>query len=124
MNTHSPSFDSLDAYVSARTIKTPAGPRQDGQPAYNTQRNTAMPVSRYRPFAQEVEAIKDYIRQSRIAPGFDEILMPGEPEARSRAKRGRDGIPIDARSLDDILAAARQAGTDAAVIAEVEAARS
>ncbi|MCB2011661.1 MAG: malate/lactate/ureidoglycolate dehydrogenase [Geminicoccaceae bacterium] len=77
-----------------------------------------------RPFAQEVEAIKDYIRQSRIAPGFDEILMPGEPEARSRAKRGRDGIPIDARSLDDILAAARQAGTDAAVIAEVEAARS
>ena len=38
-----------------------------------------------RPFAQEVEAIKDYIRQSRIAPGFDEILMPGEPEARSRA---------------------------------------
>ena len=57
MNTHSPSFDSLDAYVSARTIKTPAGPRQDGQRAWNTQRNTAMPVFRYRPFAQEVESV-------------------------------------------------------------------
>ena len=57
MNTHSPSFDSLDAYVSARTIKTPAGPRQNGQPAWNTQRNTAMPVFRYRPFAQEVETV-------------------------------------------------------------------
>ena len=45
-----PSFDSLDTYC-PRTIKTPAGPRQDGQPAYNTQRNTAMPVFRYRPFA-------------------------------------------------------------------------
>jgi len=54
VNTHSPSFDSLDAYVSARTIKTPAGPRQDGQRAWNTQRNTAMAVFRYRPFAQEV----------------------------------------------------------------------
>ena len=57
MNTHSPSFDSLDAYVSARTIRTPAGPRQDGQAPWNTQRNTAMPVFRYRPFAQEVETV-------------------------------------------------------------------
>ncbi len=57
MTTHSPSFDSLDAYVSARTINTPAGPRQDGQPAYNTQRNTSMPTFRYRPFADEVESV-------------------------------------------------------------------
>jgi 2-isopropylmalate synthase len=57
VNTHSPSFNSLDAYVSARTLKTPAGPRHQGQPEWNTQRNTAMPVFRYRPFAQEVEAI-------------------------------------------------------------------
>ncbi|MEZ5825538.1 MAG: malate/lactate/ureidoglycolate dehydrogenase [Geminicoccaceae bacterium] len=75
-------------------------------------------------FGGEVEAIKDYIRQSRIAPGFDEILMPGEPEIRSRQKRGADGIPIDPKSLDDILAAARLVGADAAVIGEVEAARS
>ncbi len=53
----SSSFDSVDAYVSARTIKTPAGPRRHGQPAWNTQRNSAMPVARYRPFADEVETI-------------------------------------------------------------------
>ena len=51
------SFDSVDAYVSARTIKTPAGPRRQGQPAWNTQRGSAMPVSRYRPFADEVEPV-------------------------------------------------------------------
>lgn len=62
MNTHSES-DSIstspspDAYVSARTIITPAGGRHDSQPAWNTQRNSAMPVNRYRPFAQEVEPI-------------------------------------------------------------------
>ena len=59
MTIHSTSepFDSVDAYVSARTIKTPAGERRDGQPAWNTQRNSAMPVNRYRPFALEVEPI-------------------------------------------------------------------
>ena len=54
MNTHS-EFDSLDAYVSARTINKPAGGRWDGQPVWNTQRNSAMPVNRYRSFADEVE---------------------------------------------------------------------
>ena len=52
MNTHSES--SLDAYVSARTIKTPTGPRGEHQPAWNSQRNTSMAVSRYRPFATEI----------------------------------------------------------------------
>ncbi len=43
-----------DAYTSVRTITTPSGPRGDGQPAWNTQRGSAMPVSRYRSFADEV----------------------------------------------------------------------
>ena len=51
---HSSAIDSVDAYVSARTITTPVGGRRDGQPAWNTQRNSAMPVHRYRPFATEV----------------------------------------------------------------------
>lgn len=54
MTTQNPSFESVDAYVSARTINTPAGPRRDGQPSWNTQRNSAMPVSRYRSFTAEI----------------------------------------------------------------------
>jgi 2-isopropylmalate synthase len=46
-----------DAFVSARTIVTPSGPPRAGQPAWNTQRGTSMPTHRYRPFAEEVEAI-------------------------------------------------------------------
>jgi 2-isopropylmalate synthase len=49
-----PVFNSADAYVSARAITTPAGPRREGQPTWNTQRNSAMPVLRYRPFATEI----------------------------------------------------------------------
>ena len=56
MNSYSPDA-SVDAYVSARTIKTPAGPPRPGQPPWNTQRGSAMPVKRYRPFSDEVEKI-------------------------------------------------------------------
>ena len=33
-----------------------------------------------------VEATKAHIRSSRVAPGFSEILLPGEPERRSAAR--------------------------------------
>ncbi|GAC58156.1 2-isopropylmalate synthase [Gordonia hirsuta DSM 44140 = NBRC 16056] len=38
-------------------IVTPNGPIPADQPAYNLQRNSAMPAHRYRPFAEEVEQI-------------------------------------------------------------------
>ena len=48
-----------DAFISApRDITTPAGPRPDGQPAWNKQRNSSMPVKRYHPFEVEVEKIE------------------------------------------------------------------
>ncbi|WP_193046743.1 2-isopropylmalate synthase [Mycolicibacterium baixiangningiae] len=49
--------NSSDAYSSARAITTPSGPPHPGQPAWNTQRASSMPVSRYRSFADEVEPI-------------------------------------------------------------------
>ncbi|MCG5432877.1 2-isopropylmalate synthase [Mycobacterium sp. MYCO198283] len=52
-----PAADGPDAFSAVRTITTPAGPPNPGQPAYNTQRGSAMPVTRYRPFADEVEPI-------------------------------------------------------------------
>ena len=43
-----------DTYRSARSIVTPSGPPNPGQPGWNRQRGSAMPVNRYRPFAEEV----------------------------------------------------------------------
>ncbi|MDT5008304.1 MAG: 2-isopropylmalate synthase [Mycobacterium sp.] len=57
MNTPNSSQRSVDAFTSARTITTPSGAPNNGQPAWNTQRRTSMPTSRYRPFAEEVEFI-------------------------------------------------------------------
>jgi 2-isopropylmalate synthase len=57
VNTPNSSQRSVDAFTSARTITTPSGAPNNGQPAWNTQRRTSMPTSRYRPFAEEVEFI-------------------------------------------------------------------
>ena len=47
-----------DAFVSStRTITAPAKPAPADQPAWNQQKNSSMPVFRYRPFADEVEPV-------------------------------------------------------------------
>ena len=37
----------------------------------------------------------DDLRASPVAPGFDEVLAPGDPEVRARAQRERAGVPIE-----------------------------
>src|SRR5690349_25012809 len=48
---------SPDAFSTVRTITTPSGAPNPGQPAWNTQRGSSMPVNRYQSFAREVEDI-------------------------------------------------------------------
>ena len=57
MNNPNSTEPSVDAYTSARTITTPSGAPYAGQPAWNTQRGTSMPIGRYRSFAEEVEPV-------------------------------------------------------------------
>ena len=45
-------------FFAPREIQTPSGPRGDGQPAWNKQRGSQMPVERYLTFAEEVEDIQ------------------------------------------------------------------
>ena len=58
MTSFQPSGDSPDVFTSSRTVTKPAGQPNVGQPAWNTQRGSSMPVDRYRPFAAEVEPIR------------------------------------------------------------------
>ena len=58
MTSFPPSVESPDVFASNRTITKPAGQPNVGQPAWNTQRGSSMPVNRYRPFADEVESIR------------------------------------------------------------------
>ena len=46
-------------------------------------------------YYDEVEALLNHVRSSRLAPGFDEILAPGEPEFRNARERKATGIQVD-----------------------------
>ncbi len=49
-------------------------------------------------YYDEVEALLEHVRSSRLAPGFEEILVPGEPEFRSAQKRQSTGIEVDSKT--------------------------
>jgi uncharacterized oxidoreductase len=46
-------------------------------------------------FRQQVALLVQHVKSSPPAPGFEAVLVPGEPEARERARREREGIPIE-----------------------------
>ena len=63
-------------------------------------------------YDEELEALIAHILTSRVAPGFEEILLPGEPEHRTARRREQEGIEIDATTWSRITEAARQLGLD------------
>jgi ureidoglycolate dehydrogenase (NAD+) len=46
-------------------------------------------------FAAALGGMLDELRAAPPAGGFDEVLAPGDPEARARAERERSGVPIE-----------------------------
>jgi ureidoglycolate dehydrogenase (NAD+) len=46
-------------------------------------------------FATVLGGLLGELRAIAPAPGFDEVLVPGDPEDRARAERERSGVPIE-----------------------------
>ena len=63
-------------------------------------------------FKHTVDRLIRAIKGSRVAEGFHEILLPGEPEARTRLQRLREGIPIDHELMKRIVRAAKKVGLE------------
>ena len=53
-------------------------------------------------FSLDVEALIEYVKSSKLAPGFDEILVPGEPELRTEADRRANGIPVPDGTVENL----------------------
>jgi hydroxycarboxylate dehydrogenase B len=65
--------------------------------------------------AFEQEALS-FIKWAKAAPprvGFAAVQVAGEPERASRARRTAEGVPVDATTWNEILAAAGKLGVDA-----------
>jgi LDH2 family malate/lactate/ureidoglycolate dehydrogenase len=58
----------------------------------------------------------EYIRvmkASELAPGFKEVLMPGEIEFRNETRQRAEGIALSQSVVDEVVAVARDLGLDA-----------
>ena len=73
----------------------------------------AINVEAFTPFDDFVASVAALIERIKALPkaeGFDEILVPGEPEQRQKAKRLRDGILIDETTRQELAKVAGQLG--------------
>ena len=61
-------------------------------------------------FRADAASLVAWVKSSRLAPGFSEITVPGEPERRERARRLRDGIPLAEETWQQLTEAASKGG--------------
>lgn len=54
-------------------------------------------------FHRDVRDFVTFLKATPRAPGVEEILVPGELEARTAEQRRRDGIPVDERTWSELL---------------------
>lgn len=87
--------------------------RGSGYKGHNSVMMIAIDVESFIPlnvFKKSVDELVRTIKTSRIAEGFKEILLPGEPEAREKEERLKEGIPVDDEVMRQIRWAAGQFG--------------
>lgn len=63
-------------------------------------------------FPDDMARYIDYFKSATPASKGGEVLIPGEPEERTRAERRANGVPLSDDTWAAIVAAAREAGVD------------
>jgi uncharacterized oxidoreductase len=70
-------------------------------------------IERFLPLAEFTRQVTDlvgFVKSSEPAPGVAEVLVPGEPEARSEAARRASGIPVEEETWRQIAEIATELG--------------
>jgi hydroxycarboxylate dehydrogenase B len=63
-------------------------------------------------FTAAVEDLRSWVRSSRLRPGADEVLLPGDAEYRTMQHRSVAGIPVAPLTWAEVAAAAARVGVD------------
>ncbi|OLE81275.1 MAG: hypothetical protein AUG06_01860 [Actinobacteria bacterium 13_1_20CM_2_65_11] len=93
-----------------------SGSQPSSLPGYDNGNGTVMlaiDVERFVPladFLDQAEAFSDRVRGAPPAPGFSEVMMPGEPESNSRKRRLAEGVPVPAATYQAIIETASELG--------------
>ena len=93
-----------------------AGTAVEGQRGTNGVFIMAIDVAHFTPLATFVELMSGlgaHVKEPPYQPGVSEVLLPGEPERRTRAQRLRDGVPLDDETWKQTVEAAAALGVAA-----------
>ncbi|MBL7201205.1 MAG: Ldh family oxidoreductase [Anaerolineae bacterium] len=87
----------------------PDYPRVQGAMLIALRIDAFQPVDAFREMAAEFSRL---LKTTPRAPGCEEILLPGEPEWRSKEKRGSEGIPLPQKTWDRLQETAVSLGLE------------
>jgi len=91
------------------------GIRVSGQPSHASQLFLAIDIARFMPvpeFTARLETLVAFVKSSAPAPGYEEVLVAGDPEWRMEEERRRDGIPLGQGTWDALAELALRLGVD------------
>ncbi len=83
------------------------------RPMNTSQTFLAIDVGRLLPlseFQARMEHLVRTVKSTPVAPGYEEILVAGDPEWRAEASRLREGIPVEKGLWDKLTSLARDLG--------------
>jgi uncharacterized oxidoreductase len=63
-------------------------------------------------FLGEMTVLAEHVKSSPPIDGAGEVLLPGEPEFRTRATRLREGIDVEVETVRQIIEIGREVGVD------------
>jgi len=63
-------------------------------------------------FKKEMDDLLRKVKNSKPAPGFKEILLPGEPERRTKEERRAKGIDVPQRTWDELVETGKKVRVD------------
>jgi LDH2 family malate/lactate/ureidoglycolate dehydrogenase len=92
------------------------GIRFRGRTVRVSQTYIAIDIARFMPveeFTARIEKLVGIMKSTAVAPGYDEVLVAGDPEWRIEAERRRDGIPVAQGNWDQLVKAAASVGVAA-----------
>ncbi len=80
---------------------------------------TAIDIEWFMPLAEFRRRMDDFaamVKSRALRPGFSEILVPGEQEARRVARKSAEGVPLEDPVLDDLRALGGELGVGAEIV--------
>ncbi len=106
----------LCAVLSGGAMSTELGGiRYRGKLVRVSQTFLAIDIARFMPveeFTARVEKLVGMMKSTPVAPGYDEVMVAGDPEWRTQAERLANGIPIADGNWETLVKAAARVGVE------------